>query len=420
MIPQEVVTPLEMEAAGTKMLARATINIFGKYCNILARDFAFESKIYVSCIFCLFIACNPVNKDYQVKTKDINGYPMMICEEDSLGECVNINLSELIDSLEIIQLENKDSAYFKPYWFTISEHYIGIIQSLNTFKLFDRKGHFICNVGSVGQGPGEYIDINDALIDEVYGYIYLAPSHGSKSILKYDLQGKFIKELCLNADLFRPNLMHSSDSTIALTNMCFKDIGGDFVGATISKSDGHILKKVNYPPVVLNLNEGGHRAGLEHYMWSYRNTPNFSFKVTVSDTLYHYDYEYNKIEPVFTFNMKESRRGDSWFIFSELPFHYTVMIKDNGDVIIDKRTRKASYFQLKNDIIGNSELPSCYLFKDGYFCKILEPFELKETITRALDTGNYNDNKKEYWANIASSISDNDNSIILLGKLKTK
>lgn len=65
---------------------------------------------------------------------------MMICEEDSLGECVNINLSELIDSLEIIQLENKDSAYFKPYWFTISEHYIGIIQSLNTFKLFDRKG----------------------------------------------------------------------------------------------------------------------------------------------------------------------------------------------------------------------------------------------------------------------------------------
>lgn len=419
MIPQEAVIPPKMEAVGTKMQACSTINISRKYIAILAREFAFVSNIYILCIFCLFIACDSVNKDYRVKTEKINGYPTIICEEDSLDECINIPLSELIDSLEIIQLENKDSAYFKPYWFTISEHYIGIIQSLNTFKLFNKKGYFICNVGSIGQGPGEYIDVNDALIDEIHGHIYLAPAHGSKSILKYDLQGKFIKELCLGTDLFRPNLMHSSDSTIALTNMCFKDVGGDFVGATISKSNGHILTKVNYAPVVLNLNEGGHRAGLEHFMWSYRNTPYFSFKVTVSDTLYHYDYEKNKIKPVFTFNMRENKRGDSWFIFSELPFHYTVMIKDKGDVIIDKRTGKASYFQLKNDIIGNSNLPCCYFFKDGYFCQILEPSELKELISRALATGNYNKNKEKYWLNIASSIGENDNSIILLGKLKT-
>lgn len=419
-IPPEVLIPTRMEAVGIKMRSRVAINVSRKYYNILAREFFFSSKIYVLCIFCLLIACNSVNEDYRVKTEKINGYQVIICEEDSLGEQIDINLSDLIDSLEVIRLENEDSAYFKPYWFSISEHYIGIIQSLNTFKLFDKKGHFIGDVGSVGQGPGEYVHVNDALIDEAEGCIYIVPSHGSKSILKYNLRGEFISKLYLGADLYIPNLFYSGDSTIALTNMCFEDVGGDFIGATISKSDGHIIKKVNYSPLVLNLNEGGHRAGLEHYMWSYRNTPNFSIKVTVSDTLYHYDYEDNKIKPVFTFNMRESRRGDSWFLFSELPFHYTVMIKDKGDVIIDKRTGKASYFQLKNDIIGNESLPSCYFFKDGYFCQILEPVELKEIINKALDTGNYNKDKEEYWINLASSINDNDNSIILLGKLKTK
>lgn len=418
-IPQGAAIPLKMEAVGTKMLALIAKNISRKYITMLTREFVFTSKINIICIFCTFITCDSINKDYRVKTKEVNGYPMIICEEDSLGETININLSELVDSLEIIQLENIDSAYFKPYWYTISEHHIGIIQSLNTFKLFDREGHFICDVGAVGQGPGEYIDINDALIDETHGHIYLAPSHGSKSILKYDLQGKFIKELCLNTDLFRPNLMNSSDSTIALTNMCFKDVGGDFAGATISKSDGHILTKVYYPPLTLNLNEGGHRAGLDHFMWSYRNTHHFAFKMTIADTLYHYDNKENKINPVFTFNMRESRRKDSWFVFSELPLHYMVMVKDKGDVIIDKRTRKASYFQLKNDIMGNIDLPSCYSFRDGYFCKILEPSELKEIISEALAIENHNKEKEGYWLNIISSIGNNDNSIIIMGKLKT-
>lgn len=64
------------------------------------------------------------------------------------------------------------------------------------FKLFDRKGKFLCDVGAFGGGPGEYRRRNDIQLDEENGRILILPFQ-TRQLVMYNLQGEYIKSIPL-------------------------------------------------------------------------------------------------------------------------------------------------------------------------------------------------------------------------------
>lgn len=70
----------------------------------------------------------------------------------------------------------------------------------NIVAKFDNKGKFITRLGGVGNGPGEYLKIEDLLVDRDNRNIKLYDVRGRKIII-YGLDGTYIKEFRLDAFL---------------------------------------------------------------------------------------------------------------------------------------------------------------------------------------------------------------------------
>ena len=127
----------------------------------------------------------------------INGDSMWVCNLSALKDTVVLPLSYFADELQIVKLDNRDEALVPVRNVIVSDNYILVWGKDQTpFKLFDKSGKFLANVGAFGQGPGEYQLIYDAQIDEVGGRIYLLPWN-AKSLLAYDLKGQAVQSIPL-------------------------------------------------------------------------------------------------------------------------------------------------------------------------------------------------------------------------------
>lgn len=99
--------------------------------------------------------------------------------------------------LQIVKLDNRDEALVPVRNVIVSDNYILVWGKDQTpFKLFDKSGKFLGNVGAFGQGPGEYQLIYDVQIDEAGGRIYLLPWN-ARSLLAYDLKGQSVQNIPL-------------------------------------------------------------------------------------------------------------------------------------------------------------------------------------------------------------------------------
>lgn len=84
------------------------------------------------------------------------GDTVVSCRVVDVKETITLPLSDIVDSLEIIKLDNRDEALIGSYALLVGNRYIGARYVRQPYKLFTRQGQFVCDVGTVGQGPGEY------------------------------------------------------------------------------------------------------------------------------------------------------------------------------------------------------------------------------------------------------------------------
>lgn len=132
---------------------------------------------------------------------ETNGQPLVVCNWSQLTDSIAIPLSQLVENLEIIPLENKDEAYVRNTSIRISENYILLHSSRNMpFKLFTRQGKFIRNIGNSGNGPGGHGQVYDFQLDEAHNRIYLMPWNAT-ALIVYDLQGRLQPSIPLNAPM---------------------------------------------------------------------------------------------------------------------------------------------------------------------------------------------------------------------------
>lgn len=130
-------------------------------------------------------------------------------------------MSQLTEELQIVKLDNRDEALIGG-WIrtTVGEKYILVSNNKQTpYKLFDRTGKFITNIGSYGQGPNEYLNTYAEQLDEANNRIYILPWQSSK-ILVFDLKGNALDPipLCLRVPKgkFRVNTAKSEVTVTVL------------------------------------------------------------------------------------------------------------------------------------------------------------------------------------------------------------
>ena len=77
---------------------------------------------------------------------------------------IDLELSDLLSEIRIVQLESNEHSIISGYEFAISEDYI-VATDENSIKLFDRNGKYIRNLAYRGRGPNEYTNLYSIYID---------------------------------------------------------------------------------------------------------------------------------------------------------------------------------------------------------------------------------------------------------------
>jgi hypothetical protein len=103
------------------------------------------------------------------------------------------NLDDLVTDYRIVALKYpKMIAELSEVHFTKDKMYVRDEKTIALLE-FTTDGQFIKQIGRIGQGPGEYLSMNDVDIDEKTGDIFVL-SEAKRALLKYDKEGNSISE----------------------------------------------------------------------------------------------------------------------------------------------------------------------------------------------------------------------------------
>ncbi|MFI3262281.1 MAG: 6-bladed beta-propeller [Rikenellaceae bacterium] len=351
-------------------------------------------------------------------------------------DTIGMKLSDLIENIEIVLLDSKIEAYApanNPV--TISENYI-IIPDNDNVKLFDRKtGKFITNITSKGNGPGEFrffMEYN--YINEEKNVVYMVDYIAARNILEFDLQGNFKRQIPL-ADKRSVNytkfIIDEENEIITVFSVPYNSIvwQQDFEGNFLTDRAVilHDRATKNFPNSSIVNNT------FNIYISKYYNK---------QDTLYKYDKENHKINPVFTVKVNEyaetnvyedSKFGVSYlettdrFIASLRDMKiekykessYNMNITYVKHLIVNKDDLTGCYANLKNNFLFNRKID---LLKNsnGYFYESYAPEKLMEIIENATDEDRKNTDPKilKQIDELYKKLDEESNTTIFLGKLK--
>ncbi len=313
---------------------------------------------FLSCISALF-SCGETTKqevksfwdqcDVIAKREVVNGDTVIVCDSKLVKQKKNIPLDLLVDSFEIIKMDNKReealiSKRFPNLYFT--ENYIGVTAySYFPMKLFRKDGTFVRHIGARGQGPGEYTVIDAIDMDEKNDRIYILP-FSADYILVYDFKGNIYPRIKLAESLLYGSTIkvYGDKKQVLVTKPISPDTNycvwiQDFEGNLIQGA-----KTSDYYKDVTSFSE----STITHFRTDAIELFRFGV-LNGNEFLYHYDIENNRLIPQFRID------GDDQYIFiHELPNHFVVEkaqstgTSDNDlfteKLIVDKKTLRGCYF----------------------------------------------------------------------------
>jgi hypothetical protein len=375
--------------------------------------------LFLALVFGVY-SCSPKG-DGTVSEVVVNGNKMYVFSLNSLkSDTATIPLSSLVENCYLVPLENSDDAYFSPWFTTVTEKYIGVRQQGgDPYKLFDSSGKFLCNVGAVGQGPGEYsISLYDDIIDDKNELIFLTSMIGDK-ILVYNTSGQFLKNIVAPHRIQKPK-MFLSDDVLTVVHLPFNDNRAFAIQFDVHTGD--VLKELAPPAHLIVHNFDGE-------LFNTRSVSNiFDFIHTDSDTLYHFDMKNNEILPVFTMTYSSSENiwKQYYQLNKDLFLSNIQSLRDNrftnvGIVATDLTSKKSSWIKVVNDYYGNMPVPiGIGSVRNGYWVYNIQPEQLMENIENRLAEGSCTENEKEVLRKTLSTLEEGANNVVFIGKLKSE
>lgn len=347
------------------------------------------------------------------------------------------NISELAAEPEFIALDSRVEAFATGYNYAFSDHYICIGASMRgPAKLYDRAtGKFLCDVGTIGRGPGEYLNTYGApRIDEEDGTIWLLPWQ-TKTLLGFDIAtGKFKKEVPLKYGV--PKGQFSVDSkagTVTVAALPFRDIvpmiawQQDMQGNVLWEiPSGHLTLTPDFSNEIESNGNVEGAFDLSLITWS-----------GGSDSLYVINE--GRLDPVYTidFNTKEVESEDyNLNVNEDAPIHSYIMLPDRfitsvsypvqtewgfstgkpEYVITDRRTGESVRTTFFNDYLARET--DYASFTGGYWYTVTDPETFAEDAEKALKEGNLSDENKARIQEILKDLTPESNNIVILAPLK--
>ena len=363
---------------------------------------------------------------------EVDGQEITVCDLSLLKDTIDLPLSFWVDNLQAVKLAGKDEALVGQGPVGVSDNHILIGRANNVpCKLFRRDGSYVGNVGSIGQGPGEYTMVYDMQIDEQAEHIYLLPWN-AKSIFVYDMNGKYIKNIPLNKKyekLIVPKGKFKVDAEknrVAVMLLPFdylpvvawiQDMEGNFIHEIPMN---HLKLKPDFSNEVVSSNISS--DALDIYLcpfWELRK-----------DTLYHLNMESGKLQPKFTLDF--GQRKMPIHDYHEFPGHYVGALtnpvqvnknmyetKDETFFMVDKVTKRGTFFRVGNDYLDNEPIKYMpFHCSNGYYTLNIEPAVLIERLEKGLANDAMDVKKRKQMETLLASIDEDDNNYIFIGKLK--
>ena len=394
-------------------------------------------------IFIFFVTLWSCSADkVNVKSEDNSFYSVDLRIIEKTKGTV-MSLGDLMESYEIIRLDNRDEALIKtyPYGVYVTDNYILLRPAdvVSPVKLFTRKGRYVADIGGVGQGPGEYLYLFSWLVDEKENRIYLGPGRADK-VLVYDLKGNYLPDEVIRFG----EIVHKSQiwvdydkkNVVVVTLPFSANVNSNFAinknVCWVQNRDGDIVHRI---PV----NHYGLIGDYSNALVARRNVDAISFSIseipmlrTRPDTLYHYDAVKNIITPCFTIDHVVSENQSASTVLYETSRSYwayvTLYPNDISSSAFSVRLTTFNVCVSKKDgnvrridrftdpLLGLSHL--FLMMNNGYICISYDPLELMDALDKVLTQTDLELDVRKRATDLRNSLHENDNDILIIGKLK--
>lgn len=345
--------------------------------------------------------------------------------------------SDLAEEPEFIALDSDTLDAFAAAKVLITEKYLvkdaQAILSKAPVRVFDRHtGRFICNVGHLGRGPGEYLNSSQTFVDEDGGRVWIMDA--ADRIKTYDLtSGKYLGDVPLAykpMDEFgagsasfmvdgRAGMLtvvavpYEEDSNPAIA-WC-QDMSGKILWE-IPETGRQRTRTPSNTLVGTSFNIGG---ALDVSFESSGNWP---------DTLYV--LEGDVLRPVFTVNTRSLKSGSSLKstllpgkVLSTLTEMQEYMPRiiigvPVANVLTDLKSGKSVSYptEILNDFLGGYQGDNS--IQCGYLVQSIPAEEFLEAAPEALKQGTLTGSAARQVRAILSSLQPTDNDVLMLARLK--
>ena len=366
----------------------------------------------------------PIIGEYIVQDKDT----LIDLNFASVRDTFDLSLSSMLSSFQIIYLENSDDALTaagQTSQVFVSDSYILVnsFKAGSTCKLYRRNGDYLGQISSLGQGPDEYnLSVYDCFINEDYDKIYLMEYRASK-ILVFDLNGQPLKHIPLAYITHKGRFIINEEEKYVIV-MCIPFEGSKTSLIWKQDFDGNIISEypVSNQFVLIP-------SSYDYEIKESLNTKNIDFyihnSIPSTDTLYHYDQFRNVLRPVFTIHSPGDEICHFYVELSRffLVSWYTQLYWNDEmprfpTILLDKKTLKGCFVNIKLDMIGNIDGPVNLSFNRGYFTAIMEPYMLREQLMNVLKVSSkLSENERVKLKNIYNNIDENGNCVVFVGDL---
>ena len=393
---------------------------------------------------------------------------------NNIGSYQKIYVSELVSDLEYIPLETNDNcliAAVRNMVVTPSHIFVQAYRSFGSPDLimpgatrcyaFSRDGRFLCEIGRVGQGPGEYQSIMGLSIDEKNQLLYIETP---RTILEYSYDGIFhrsihkpqnLNELPIREVIFVHDNLFIGHSPNHRGNEMYTFVLFNDSGRVIKTFDNHV-----------KFNRTGDGVSIESdAMFPFSVSDYIFVKEVANDTLFRLN-EQNDLIPQFVFNVgkytfqdkrgKEIRAQDYMsdvlmiphglypmigtpdYIFFSIGDRHVNIPKPKARTegryhpprgiydIANKTTRLldsdsvSRQMGLINDIDGGFAFWPKYYSSDNVLVDVQQAYEMIEKLTNSYFTGRTIKNPQAHQKlkELLKKLDEEDNPVIVIAKLK--
>ena len=358
--------------------------------------------------------------DGSVSVVDVNGSKMFVSSfQDIKPDTMIIPLSSLVENCSLVQLQTTKEAFFTPWYTTVTEKYIGVRDhNIGSYKLFARSGKFLYNIGTRGQGPGEYnFPLYDDIIDEKNGLIYIAPFLSDK-IQIFNTSGVFLKNIVAPHRLQKAKIF-LSDGILSVIHMPTKE---QAIAFQFDAKTGQLLNEIAAPENCIITN-------IEGEIFNTRNVAGINgfYHFGSRDTLYHYDTASNNFHPLFSMEFGSAKVVlKSSFILNE----HIIMTRfyrgeldrgfvPGGLIATDTKNMKSFYIKIVNDYYGNiTAVTDIRQLRNGYYVYNLQPEDLMDIIDARLAESSCTEKDRQILKKTLSTLKKNTNNVVFIGKLR--